>query len=160
MADELLELDVVLNHLASPSFKIMQERAFVLGLTFGFLEKIDAILGGTEAAFQSRRRVEVALLAGVAHSQAVETFECDGHVDGCLIPNVDCALALLVIIILGEIVDKNPLDFPILAKESRELQNVLLTIFLGQTDHVEEVWDHHAELLELQKLGLVVQSNL
>jgi len=81
--------------------------------------------------------------------EAVQALESHGNVDGGFVPDIDSTLALLLVVVFGEIVYQNSSYLSILAKEFVLAQYLLLAIFSRESDDVEQVWNDHSKLLEL-----------
>jgi len=64
-------------------------------------------------------------------------------------------LTLLLVVVLGEVVDEDPRDLTILSEEFTLTQDGFLSILPRKTNDVQQIWNDHAKLLKLGKLGLL-----
>ena len=139
--DEVLELGVVMDHLVSPPLDVVEEGAGRLavvllvtleamsgpdlGVTLagGLLQKVETVLTRAERTTQDRILIEALARAvrppGLLRRQAepVEALQGYGHVKLTFVPDVDGALALLLVEVLRVVVDEDARDLAKLAKE-------------------------------------------
>jgi hypothetical protein len=110
LLEEILELEVILYHLVSPSLKKVQERAALLAVrvrvAVSLLQEVHAVLGSAEAALEGALPNFESIQALESHSHALDGVE----------PDVDCALSLLLVVVLRLAVDQHPLNLAKLAK--------------------------------------------
>lgn len=111
----------------------------------GFLQKIHAVLGSSKTAFESC----------LTNFESVQALESNSDALDRLIPDVDSALPLLLVIVLCLAIDENSGYVAILAKELLFPDRALLSKLLGKPNDVQEVWDHHSELLEAHQVLLL-----
>lgn len=146
------ELWVVLNDLVPPAFDVVQEGALLLtleGVAVGVLEEVGAVLGGAEGALES------ALVSKLQTSQALERnkllhmlyLDGDGYLDGVGVPDVDCALAFVGV--FGRVVDSDPLNLAVQAKELWRSKHALICETLRNPNHIEQVLLDDAVLEQL-----------
>ena len=64
-------------------------------------------------------------------------------------------MTLLLVVVLGEVVDEDPRDLTILPEEFTLAQGGLLPILPRKANDVQQIWNDHAKLLKLEKLGLL-----
>lgn len=104
----------------------------------GFFQEVHAVLRRAKTTFESP----------APNFEAVEALESYAHALYILIPDIDCTLTLLLIVVFGLAVDDNPGYLSILSKEFVFPQVAFLRVLPGDPDDVEEVWNDHPELLE------------
>lgn len=96
----------------------------------------------------------MAVLVGL-ESKSIQALESNSHIDFILIPDVNSALSLLLVKVLGIVINKHSLNLSKLSEESCLPHRLLLGELPWQPDDIEEVWNDHPELLQLEQVGLL-----
>ena len=119
-------------------------------VTVGLLQEIHAVLGGSKATFES----------DLTNFESVEALESNGDALNGLIPDVDSALPLLLIVVFGLAVDEDPGYLSILPEKFLFPHSTLLAVLLGKPDDIEEIRDDHSELLETHQVVFLSVTQL
>ena len=139
---KIFELKVILNDLVSSPLDVMEKwAAWVLSrfrVAMGLLQEIHAVLRSSKATFKSN----------LSNFESIEALESNGNALDRLIPDIDRALPLLLVVVLGLAIDEDSGYLSILAKELVLPHSALLSVLFGKTDDVQQVRDDHPELLE------------